>query len=239
MESGQWGPLAGVVVDSQGRQASPGGAEPEQVVVLLHGWGAPGTDLVGLSRQLNPRRRSRFVFLQAPRTIDGLGGPAAGRAWWPIDMMELQVKRMLQQYDELASMSPDGLEQARSELSAAITALRESHPDLPLYVGGFSQGSMLATDWVLSEEPEIAGLVVLSGTTLREEAWRAAATQRRQRVFQSHSPDDQVLPLVLAERFRDLVTAAAWDHTWVSFAGGHGIGPSVLAALERFLDQEA
>lgn len=238
MESGQWGPLSGVVVDSQDALPSSSPAAPQQIVVLLHGWGAPGRDLVGLARNLKPKRPTRFVFLQSPRTVDGSDGPAAGRAWWPLDMMQLQVKRMLEQYDELANMTPDGLDRARSELSAAVAALRTEHPGSRLYVGGFSQGSMLATDWVLSEEPELAGLIVLSGTTLRQETWTAAAARRTQRVFQSHSPDDPVLPLALAERFRDLVKAAGWEHTWVSFAGGHGIAPSVLAALTSFLDGE-
>lgn len=234
MESMQWGPLQGVVTDSSVRDGAES-AQAEQVAILLHGWGAPGTDLVGLAAHLSPSIRTRFVFLQSPRTVDGTDGPSSGRAWWPLDMMELQVKRMLQQYDDLAQMEPEGLDRARDELSGAIAAIQNAYPGLPLYVGGFSQGSMLAMDWVLTAQAEVAGLMVLSGTTLREATWRQAACARKQRVFQSHSPDDQVLPLALAERFRSIVVDAGWEHSWVTFSGGHGIGPGVLAELESFL----
>src|SRR6185436_178336 len=65
-----------------------GGTGP--LVVLLHGYGAPGTDLVGLWRELRVPREVRFAFPEAPLALD-LGMPGfEGRAWWNLDLPELE-----------------------------------------------------------------------------------------------------------------------------------------------------
>ena len=59
-------------------------------VVLMHGYGAPGDDLVGLADVLAVPVGTTFLFPEAP---SGLTGAAAlmslgdeGRAWWQIDI---------------------------------------------------------------------------------------------------------------------------------------------------------
>lgn len=93
MEIRQWGPLTAVVVGPKPEEAAA------QTVVLLHGYGAPGTDLVGLASGIQTKTNTRFIFFQAPQVIPGMDGPHAGRAWWHIDMMALQVARMTGQDD--------------------------------------------------------------------------------------------------------------------------------------------
>src|SRR4051812_9883368 len=71
---------------SGGTDREGAGAGP--VVVLLHGYGAPGTDLVSLGRELAVPSDVRFVFPEGPLDL-GFGG---ARAWWPIDMARLQER---------------------------------------------------------------------------------------------------------------------------------------------------
>src|SRR5262245_45871791 len=68
-----------------GTDREGGGEGP--LVVLLHGFGAPGDDLVPLFRQLDVPRSVRFAFPEAPIDLGELVGPAyaGGRAWWMID----------------------------------------------------------------------------------------------------------------------------------------------------------
>ncbi len=234
MKRQKFGALDAVVVDRL-RDADH---TPKRVVVLLHGYGAPGTDLVGLATELNPQQSTRFVFLQAPHSLPGPGGASFGRAWWDIDMVQLQVILMTRSFDTLANSHPPGLDEATVQLQAALVEIEASSAVKPeaTYVGGFSQGAMLTCNWALSSERPVAGLILLSGTVLRQAQWENALRHRSTlRVFQSHSPDDQVLPFELGTRLKSMFETAGVEHTWVSFRGGHGIGPEVLGKLQQFL----
>ncbi len=219
------------------------GAASEQAgcVVLLHGYGAPGTDLVPLARELRAPAGTRFVFPAAPHALEmGLPAPYAGRAWWHIDMLRLQMAVQTRSLEALANHRPPGIDEARQALSAFLDALYGELGVAPerLVLGGFSQGAMLSCDLALAEERPLAGLVLLSGSFISRADWLAGMGKRQGLpVFQSHSPDDQVLPLQLAEELHAALRAAGADAELVRFRGGHGIGNSVLEGLSQFLSR--
>src|SRR5688500_16536749 len=71
----------------------PDGQRPELALVLAHGYGATGRDLVGLTQAIGivkPGLASRIAFLYpaAPLDLTDAGIPY-GRAWWPIDLDRL------------------------------------------------------------------------------------------------------------------------------------------------------
>ena len=121
-------------------------------------------------------------------------------------------------------------------------------PASGLVVGGFSQGAMLATDALLTSPGAARALVVLSGSIVAEEAWRAGLAASGEGgtsapppapVFMSHGKGDPVLPFQIADDLRGLLQAAHHDVTWVPFAGGHEIPSLVLAQLRSFLARSA
>lgn len=230
MKSTKFGQLAAMVME-----AYPDASE--QIVVLLHGYGAPGTDLITLGSEISTPKKTRYVFLQAPHVLPGMTGPFSGRAWWEINMLELQIISMTQNYDLLAQSHPKGLDEATTLLHEALEQIVSAHGTWDqLYVGGFSQGAMLSCNWALRTPHAIAGLIQLSGTTICQQEWTELMGKKRGlRVFQSHSPEDQVLPFTLAERLKKLLVESGQQHTWVRFPGGHGISPQVLEALGQFL----
>lgn len=208
-------------------------------VVLLHGYGAPATDLVGLEGALSLPPGARFVFPAAPRLLEPRLGARSGRAWWPIDMVELQTAVATSRLDLLRQMRPPGLDEARAALGTLLAALQEAGvPPERTVLGGFSQGAMLALDYALREQPAFAGLVLLSGTIVSEAEWLPLiAASRPYAVFQSHSPDDFVLPFPTAAELARLLDGSPMGHEFVKFRGGHGIGPSVLEGLGAFLSR--
>src|SRR6187402_3563338 len=110
------------VVLGGGPDREGGGDGP--LLVLLHGYGAPGDDLVPLARQLEAPRSVRFAFPAAPLQLEaGLPREASGRAWWPLDMVELQRAIMQQDYAALTSRVPAGLTEARAQINALLDAL--------------------------------------------------------------------------------------------------------------------
>jgi phospholipase/carboxylesterase len=102
----------------------------------------------------------------------------------------------------------------------------------------FSQGAMLACDVTLRPDRQFAGLVMMSGTLLAEAEWTPLMPARAGlRVLMSHGRTDPLLPFSLAERLRDLLTAAGLGVTWVPFSGGHGISDGVWKSSRRFLNE--
>ena len=214
-----------------GTDREGGGSGP--AVILMHGYGAPGTDLVGLWRELNVPREVRFVFPEAPLELD-----FGGRAWWAIDMSRLQERFDRGLVEELIREVPAGLAEARAAVLDLLVALEREIGLTPeaTVIGGFSQGSMLATDVVLRSARKFAGLAVLSGTLICHDEWRALMPARAGlAVLQSHGRADPVLPFFLAERLRDELQAAGLNVQFVPFNGGHGIPAGALEALARLV----
>jgi phospholipase/carboxylesterase len=214
-----------------GTDREGGGTGP--VVVLLHGYGAPGTDLVPLWRELAVPQEVRFVFPEAPLELD-----FGGRAWWPIDMARLQERFSHSAVERLIAEVPPGLDSARSALLELLSVLERDFGALPeqTVLGGFSQGAMLATDTVLRTSRPFGGLALLSGTLICHDEWLPLLAARRGLpVLQSHGRADQVLPFELAERLRAELVSAGLPVEFVAFNGGHGIPGGVLEGLTRMI----
>lgn len=208
-------------------------------VVLCHGYGAPGEDLVALGPELSHvspalGERVRWVFPQAPLSLADLGMPMS-RAWWHLDMERLIGGRDWSRYVEEV---PDGLPKARRLLTALIEDLsaKTKVPISRTVLGGFSQGAMLTTDVSLRLDEAPLGLCVLSGTLLSRAAWEERAKKRAGLpVFQSHGRQDPLLPYAVAERLRSLFEEAKMKVTYVPFGGEHTIPMPVLNALGKWL----
>ncbi len=227
------------VVTEQARPEGP----CEGVVVLCHGFGAPGSDLVGLGRALSSLEpalaRVRFHFPAAPLSLGGLGYGDA-RAWWMIDFEALEALKA-QHPDalrEFRKLEPEGMGAARKALNAMVHAAMNASglPFSKLVLGGFSQGAMATTDLALRLEEAPAGLVALSGTLLLEDVWRQKAKARAGlTVFQSHGRFDPILPFTAARALEALLTEQGLAVDFHAFDGGHEIPQPVLVALARFL----
>lgn len=217
---------------------------PRLAVVLCHGFGAPGEDLVGLGPELMSTfpalaKGVRFIFPAAAITLPGYGGGA--RAWWEIDL-EQRMRVQQQGPEAIAALRdelPQGLTAARRHLMGALEALSRS-AGLSMgriVLGGFSQGAMLTTDTLLALDEPPAGLAILSGTVINQAEWAKKAPRRRGLpVFQSHGRIDSVLRFRDAELLRDLLGNAGLAVEFLPFDGGHAIPGEVLEALGRFLE---
>jgi phospholipase/carboxylesterase len=208
--------------------------EGAQTVVLLHGFGAPGDDLVALAQFI--RAPVRFVFPAAPLELGGLYGDS--RAWWLLDLVRLEAELRSGAPRDRRGEVPDGLPDARAHVCRFIDQLQARYAIDPkqLVLGGFSQGAMLALDVALHRDTPPAGLVLMSGTLLAESEWKPRmAKLAGVPVFQSHGRFDQLLPFSIAELLRDELKTAGANVTWTEFPGGHEIPPQVLAGVTKLI----
>jgi phospholipase/carboxylesterase len=214
------------------------GPDGGPTVVLMHGFGAPGDDLVPLARVV-PAAKVRWVFPAAPLSLPSPFGDS--RAWWLIDLAKLeravrgggQASQVLA--DSLAAEVPKGLAEARGKL---LGLLDDLGPTEPLILGGFSQGAMLACDVALHSAMPLAGLAMMSGALVAEREWAQRFSHRSGlRALMSHGRQDPLLPIESAERLRTLCRDSGWDVEWMPFDGGHEIPRPVLSALAGMIER--
>ncbi len=194
------------------------------LLVLLHGYGAPGDDLVPLAAELRASAGAplRVAALAAPIAM----GPRA-RAWWPIGDGPRPA-------DRGAEATPPGLVVARRAVDRWLAAQR--YEPRTTVVAGFSQGAMLATELALRGEARPGALAILSGGPIDEAGWREAARARPpEAVFVSHGRADPLLAFGAAERLVDALRRAGAPTTFVPFDGGHTLAPRVRAGLAAWL----
>ncbi len=217
-----------------GTDGKGGGRGP--LVLLLHGFGAPGDDLVSLADVLTVPPGTRFVFPEGPLSLSF--GPRDARAWWLIDMARIAADQAEGRVRDLSQDIPRGLASARETMLAFLREVEQKFVAEPrkTILGGFSQGAMLSCELMLRTTQPYAGLIQLSGTLLATQEWTPLLQKRKGLpVFQSHGKQDELLPYVGAERLRDTLTHAGLLVEWHSFRGGHEIPRPVLQRLGPFI----
>ena len=216
-------------------------AKPPLLIVLLHGFGASGDDLVGLGTELGVPPGTVLVFPQAVHDLAALTGePVYGdaRAWWPVDFAARERALRTGGLHDLAQQVPDGLTEARDAVNGMLDAVTARFPAHRLVLGGFSQGAMLSLDTALRSARSLAGLVLLSGTIVAEDEWAPLLPARKDvPVFQSHGTEDPILPFPIAQALHHAFAEAELASTFLEFEGGHGIPPNVMRDLGVWLTQ--
>jgi phospholipase/carboxylesterase len=218
-----------------GSDREGGGKGP--VVVLLHGFGAPGDDLVPLWRTLGSPAGTRFVFPAAPIDL----GPRymGGRTWWLVDLEERARRQALGATRDLAEV-PAGIDAARDAIDAFLDDTeRTLRPATgKVLLGGFSQGAILSLDTALRSKRALAGLVLLSGTHVAADEWASRFEGRRGLpVFMSHGQSDDILPFAVSDALRVTLTGHGLPVEWVPFRGGHAIPANVISKVSAFLQR--
>ena len=217
-----------------GTDGKGGGRGP--LVLLLHGFGAPGDDLLSLADSLDVPAGTTFVIPEGPLTLSF--GPRDARAWWLIDMARIAADQAAGRVRDLSQDIPKGLAPARETILVFLKEVERKFGADPrkTVLGGFSQGAMLSCDVMLRTIQPYAGLIQLSGTLLAAQEWAPLLQKRKGLpVFQSHGMQDEILPYAGAERLRDTLTHAGLSVEWHSFRGGHEIPRAVLKRLGPFI----
>lgn len=202
-------------------------------IAVLHGFGADAFDLLPLCREIAAPAGTTWLFPHAPLEVP-LGPQMTGRAWFPIDVVAMQLAMLSGRAPDLARHSPPELRTSQ----AKVVAMLRDHgtPMAKTVLAGFSQGAMTATALALHADEAPAGLAILSGTLLDAELWQQLAPAKAgMRFVQSHGRDDALLSYAAAQRLYALLTAAGWLGEFVGFGGGHEIPGAVLRKFEALL----
>ena len=212
--------LDGPRLDAKNAKA---GGKVKQLVVLLHGYGADGKDLIALGQQwqtLLPD--AAFV---APNAPEPCGQAPMGRQWFALTMRDPNERWI-------------GVNKAGPVLDAFLDKELASHAlgDDKLALVGFSQGTMMALHVGLRRRRPPAAIIGFSGTLVGPEHLAAIAPAKPPPILLTHGSNDEVIPadamFIAAEDLAGAGIPAQWH---ISAGVGHGIDGAALTHAGLFL----
>jgi phospholipase/carboxylesterase len=197
------------------------GGAPKQAVVLLHGYGSDGQDLIGLAgswRDILPN--ALFVSPNAPYPCADIPG---GRYWVPVT----QGPR---------GRAVDGAPSAGPVLVGFLADLwRQTGvgPEATI-LAGFSQGAMMSVQVGLGLDPAPMGIISFSGALVAPDSIGHAAPKPP--VCLIHGDRDQVVDPGLSAAAAKLLRERGYAvHYHVEPGAGHTISPDGLAFASAFI----
>ena len=204
-------------------------------IVLLHGYGANMRDLAPLATLLPELKKYNWIFPDGPLKV--LIGPNMyGKAWFPIDMEEMNRAMMSGGFENLFS---DHYPQGLAESSKLLENFIKDQISGDLILGGFSQGSMMACDLSFNTPLQAKALILLSSTLVARERLESSLEKHKTSlpIFQSHGQGDPVLPIHMAKKLKDIFERNNLEVDYHEFPGGHEIPPRILQSLIHFLKE--
>jgi phospholipase/carboxylesterase len=207
-----------------GRRA-PASGTTRSAVVFLHGYGADGSDLLGLAEPLVPHLPDT-LFL-APDAPDRCTVNPMGWQWFPIPWIDGSSE----------AASAEGMARAVADLDAWLDGVLEAEGLTPaqLALVGFSQGTMMALHVAPRRAAPVAGVVGFSGRLLAPERLAAEAVSRPPVLLVHGDADDVVPPDAMPEAGEALQAAGFTVYGHVMRGTGHGIAPDGLSVALSFL----
>lgn len=198
------------------------GGPPKQAIVLLHGYGSDGQDLIGLAgywRQMLPEA----IFL-APNAPEPCRQNPGGYQWFDID--------------------PDRPDYRAEGAAAARPVIVEFLADLWRQTGlgadstilaGFSQGAMMALHTGLSLTEPLMGIIAFSGALIAPPALLDGSGAKPPVCLVHGDRDPVVDPALSAEAFRLLGERGVPVRHHVEPNAGHTITDDGLAFASAFI----
>jgi len=153
--------------------------KPGHLVVLLHGYGADGNDLIGLAPLLGQLMPD--VVFHAPNAPQPCEGNPFGYQWFGISRLD-------------PAIALAGVQAAAPVLDAFLDETMAAHglDEAKTVLVGFSQGTMMALHVGLRRKKQLAGIVGFSGSrscrTSRRCCWSMATATRCCRMGSPSAP---------------------------------------------------
>lgn len=203
-------------------------------VVLFHGYGANMQDLWGLCELIEGHKDYDWIFPNGTISLSNMMPNA--RAWFPIDIQELELAMAQGRHRTYADKYPSEFADILKTTEAFIQNLAKSYDSI--IIGGFSQGSMLATHLCLTKSIEAKALICFSSTLIGEkELLRATSHNEKLPVFQSHGKHDPILSYADALRLKQFFDEHNYPVEFIAFNGGHEIPFEVINGWNKFMQK--
>ncbi|MFI5016024.1 MAG: alpha/beta hydrolase [Hyphomicrobiales bacterium] len=210
-----------------GPRIAPRSGAPKQLVVLLHGYGADGKDLIEIGRQW--QRILPQAAFAAPNAPERMPMSPVGRQWFPLTLRD-------------PSERWKGVTQARPALDAFLDAelQRYALPAAALALVGFSQGTMMALHAGLRRAVAPMAILGYSGLLVLEPGKGPdslkAEVRSRPPILLIHGEADDLIPVSALFDAAETLAKADIPCEWhLSLGLGHGIDGEGLRQGGEFI----
>ncbi|MFV1851219.1 MAG: alpha/beta hydrolase [Thalassospira sp.] len=208
----------------------------KSVVILLHGYGADGNDLIGLAPHL-ARALPDTTFYSPNAPLPCEMSPF-GRQWFSLAEYDPEFLRRAPETmsGALAAMA-EGANKNASFIHDFIDHVMESHgiSEDKIALVGFSQGTMMSLQTAPRRSKQLAGVVGFSGALLGEAAF-AAELKSRPPVALVHGTADPVVPIEASRLAKGTLEANGIDVSLTERPNlQHGIDEEGLGIAITFL----
>ena len=229
MEHRQFASLEGPFASAPARGAD------EAVLILLHGWGADGRDLIDLAGPLQAELPYLHVFTPhapAPCTANPMG-----RQWF--ELIESFFEKPASALAEINEVSLV-IEEMIEAVSASLSIARRK-----IILGGFSQGGMmtlhLASQSAADKAKQLGGYASIAGALMAPDNVKPAGdADTPAPIWLAHGQLDQVVPFMALEKAQQKFTNEGYDvSVCVRDLMGHSIDMPTLESLTQFIKNTA
>jgi phospholipase/carboxylesterase len=210
------------MIGLDGPRVPPRSGKPAKLVILAHGYGSNGEDLIGLAPYFAQALPDAvFIAPNAPEPVPGYPG---GYQWFPLSRLDPHETEA-------------GVRRAAPILDRFVDAelLRYGLPASACALVGFSQGTMMSLHVGLRRAEPLGAVLGYSGMLAAAGAL-AAEIRSRPPLALVHGDRDEVIPAQAMFAAADALAAARTPCLWRLCGGaGHTITEGGLSLGGRFL----
>ena len=201
-------------------------ADPTHVIIWMHGLGADGHDFVPMARAMNVPGL-KWVLPHAPDRSITINQGMLMPGWYDIESL-----------DRLEHEDVQGLQNSRWQIRELIAHEHlQGFPYENIYVGGFSQGGVMALFTGLSYDKPLGGIIALScylPLLKNFDEWRTDENLATS-IFMAHGHYDPVLPIWLAQASHDSVISAGYSVDWHDYPMGHQVCEEEMGDMKSWM----
>lgn len=184
------------------------------IIFLMHGFGANMYDLLNLAPMIN-QKDFIFIFPNAPIKIN-MGFSQNGYAWFPIESNNYQ----------------DSSKLLNKTIDEALSLYSSSN----VYIGGFSQGGMMAIHSGLFSTRKYKGVIALSSKIINaDELIINQNKPENTEIFISHGQFDAVINIKEGRSMRDKLENLGFKISFKEYEIGHEINSNVIEDLSQWI----
>lgn len=207
-------------------------AEPTHVIIWMHGLGADGYDFSDAISKINlPDHVSvRFIFPHAPVMPITINGGMAMRAWFDIYGL-----------NSILDVDLDGIKKSESLVLSLIRNEENSGISSDrIFLGGFSQGCVMALFTGLRYPKKLGGIMALSGFFPFTEELKLSFNLNNKDIpiFMAHGYQDKIVNKLFADKSKRILSDLGYSKIEANFYPmDHGVCPEEMVDLEKWINK--